>query len=217
MTSYLDKKYGQDFAVQNVRLEGAGFGVEGEIDADAYPKSDPSLKFIIGKPGGDWWKNVYSRDTFLEALWSKQADATVNAFLKKELPNADGHIVIVQPTRKLQDDINGYTPSFSEVQQKYAREFSYSLSVRSTVNNLSSEPSSGQLERAFRVVNFAKSMNSITPEAYYLYKDTSFNKVDQAGQARYEYSFGVDRNDIQNVTSPNDLRQYFEIISNKQK
>jgi hypothetical protein len=214
MTNYLHDKYGQDFIVSNVRVEGAGIGAEGEIDADAYPKSDPSLKFQIGKPEHYQLASIYPRDTFLEVLWSKQGNTLVEEFLKRELPGTDGYILTIQPGNEVRNSINGHTPSFSEIQQTHPNGFSYSLSVRSTATNLIHQPSQDQLARAFKVVTFVKQAGSTAVEAYYLYKDSSYNKIDQGNQVRYQYSIAVDRYKIQNVHSPADLTGYFKVIGN---
>src|SRR5690606_14564267 len=51
---YLNKKYGQEFAVENVHLSGAGLGVQGSWRGEAYPKADPSLRFEIRRSQSSW-------------------------------------------------------------------------------------------------------------------------------------------------------------------
>lgn len=214
MSTYLKNKYGQDFIVSNVRLEGAAVGVAGEIEADAYPKNDPTLKFMIGKDEDDWATDNYIHDTFLEKLWSKQESSRVDAFLKNNIKNVDGYILTIRPSRSTLGAVKGHTPSFSEARQKYPDGFSYTLSVSSTANNLTKEPSEAELDTAFRIVNFVKEAKGISLQVYYIYKDAAFNKVDQAGQDEYQYQISVGKDDIQDINTPNDLAQHFKLINN---
>lgn len=218
MTSYLDKKYGQDFVVQNVRLEGAGLGAEGEIVADAYPKNDPSVKFKISKTESNWANDTYFRDAFLTTLWTKQAKPAVETFLKQTMPGLDDYqlTVGVSVGDSLYKNVNGSTPSFSDILQKGETGFSYDLSVRAAGQMTQSEPSEPQLEYAFKLLTFVRQQGSVAPSLEYVYRDTNFHETySQTGTQAYQYKITLSSSAIKLINSPSDLKQYFEGITLK--
>ena len=206
---YLSDKYGQEFVVENVRVHGAGLGVKGAWRADAYPKSDPSLKFDIRR--SQTTKEI-SVDTFLEVLWTKQGTNEVESFLSKELPSNSGYLLKIEPGDELYKSIQGETPSLETVLGSSSNLIAYSLTVRDVVDiNLASEPSEPQLERALKIINFVKA-KGINPASYvyYNYKDISFDGRDGADQSKYQYGIHVERDSIRSIETTADLVQYFK-------
>ena len=77
------------------------------------------------------------------------------------------------------------------------------------------EPTSEQLEHAFKIVDFVKKFGSVSPEIEYAYRDNTFNVLSEKTKTQeYQYAFKIDRNNINNINSPNDLANYFERIDN---
>ncbi len=76
MTKYLEDKYGKEFVVENIRREGQGIGVDGDVVGDATSK-DNGIEFRIT----DGPEGSYS-DTYLTKLWSKQEDPEFSHYLE---------------------------------------------------------------------------------------------------------------------------------------
>lgn len=209
-TKYLNEKYGQEFVVENVTVVGEGLGVQGTWKADAYPKSDSSLRFDIRR---DQSTGDISVDTFLTVLWTKQGAGEVKDFLAREIPENDGYILRIEPGKKLYESIQGYVPSLATALEGDKSLIVYSLSVRNATDVSSSEPSGARLEDALKVVNFVKAKN-ITPASfvYYNYRDVSFNDRDNAGQQKYQYGVHLERDELKDVNTAADLEKYFQVL-----
>lgn len=165
---YLNKKYGQNFVAENVRVEGAGLGVKGSWMADAYPRSNPSLKFEIGRSQTTGNINV---DSFLQVLWTEQGSSKVEAFLAEQLPRNDGYrlqIMAGSTTGEFYQSIQGKTPSLTEMLENHKDELSYNLIVRSVVHVSKEEPVSECLDEAFKVASFVKEMDVYRAKAGYI-------------------------------------------------
>lgn len=201
MQSYLTHKYGQDFTVENVRLEGAGIGVRGELDADAYPKNDPSLKFTIGRLEGGLAPKTYSRDTFLQELWSRQGRKQVDLFVKQELPNVENYNLRISPGIAFLESIQGRTPDFSEAQSERPGQFSYELNISSLTHGATANPSDDELQRVFKLIGFVKEQHASKASTLrYTYR------IDGGGYAQFE---AKDKDMLGTFSSINDIRFKF--------
>lgn len=212
-TEYLNEKYGQAFVVENVRVSGAGLGVKGSWRADAYPKSDPSLKFEIRR---SQTTNEIYYETFLQTLWTRQGSGDVEAFLSKELPSNEGYFLEIKPGSPgnvLYDSIQGDTPTLSEILEKNKDKIVYTLSVRSAVATNSEEPSAIQLENALKVVKFVKEKGINISSVRYTYRDSLFTEKNRAGEQQYQYSIYVERDELEEIDTLADLNKYFETIN----
>ena len=69
MTSYLKNKYDQDFEVEKPSCNGGAFGISCVWSADAYPKSDKSIKMHISRVDN---QTKYS-DNYVVRTWQKGA------------------------------------------------------------------------------------------------------------------------------------------------
>lgn len=213
MESYLKDKYGQEFVVEDVHVTGTGLGMKGAWTAEAYPKLDSSIKFRIDR---SQTTDTISVDQFLEKLWSKQGSAEVEAFLAEEFPNNEGYVLKITPGSPVSSwykSIQGETPNLAKVLKEHPDHLSYSLSVRDVVMAEGETPSTTQLNNALKVVNFVKSKGA-TSEAYinYGYRDASYISYNHAGQQRYQYQIKLERDELQNINTSDDLRRYFEVI-----
>lgn len=76
MNKYLKDKYGKEFILKNLRKEGSGLGVEGDLTADAYEEANQSRKFRVWEdPPG-----VY-HDTYLNVVWNAYEEPKLRAYL----------------------------------------------------------------------------------------------------------------------------------------
>ncbi len=210
---YLNEKYGQEFVVENVRETGVSLGGKGSWEADAYPKSDSSLRFRIER---SQTTNKISVDTFLQELWTKQGNDKVAAFISSEFPDNEGYFLTITPGSNpgiaLYDSIQRTTPTLEDALGKYRDEIVYSLSVNDVTNVSSNEPSTVPLENAKRVVDFVKSQGAGISSVNYGYRDASFTERNRSGQQKYQYRIKLEREALQKISSPSDLKQYFEVI-----
>ena len=82
MQSYLKRKYGQEFVVENYRIEGAGLGVDGVAKAEAYTKSDHAFRFMVkGFPGDSPYSNNYW-DGYPDMIWAKHLKKDIDPIIK---------------------------------------------------------------------------------------------------------------------------------------
>lgn len=73
MTSYLKNKYDQDFEVEKPSCNGGAFGISCVWSADAYPKSDKSIKIHISRVDN---QTKYS-DNYVVRTWQKEQTAKI--------------------------------------------------------------------------------------------------------------------------------------------
>lgn len=209
-TKYLNEKYGQEFMVENVRVEGVGLGVEGSWRADAYPKSNSSLKFEIGR---DQTTGDINFDSFLQTLWTEQGSKEVEAFLTEQLPENDGYhlrIMAGPTTGQFYQSVQGTTPSLTDMLEKHRGQLSYNLIVRGVVHASTEEPGSERLDEAFKVASFARGVGIDRTNAGYIYRDSSFKEKDKVGQQLYQYSIGAENDSLRDLQTASDLNKYFK-------
>lgn len=213
MAAYLKEKYGQEFVVKEVRVTGAGLGVQGSWRADAYPKSDPSVKFEIRR---SQTTNEIDYETFLQTKWTKEGSIEVEDFISKNLPDNEGYYLEITPGNSpgntLYDLVQGSTPSLSEVLKIHKDNIVYTLSVNDVVSTSKAEPSDEPLKNAMKVIDFVKAKAVGMPSINYGYRDTSFTEKTSSSQQKYQYRIKLEREALQKVNSLSDLKQYFEVI-----
>ena len=78
MSTYLNDKYGKEFTVSNIRKEGSGLGVRGEIVGDARPVDDKSLVFEVSSQSDGY------RDQYVAAVWQKVENTKLQALADKQ-------------------------------------------------------------------------------------------------------------------------------------
>ena len=210
-TKYLNEKYGQEFVVENVRVTGAGLGVQGSWRGDAYPKSDPSIRFEVrgSQPTGE-----VDFETFLQTLWTKQASSSVEEFLSVQLPESEGfHLQVTAGSSvrsSFYQSVKGRTPNLAEMLDKHKDQLSYNLIVRGVVHVSAEEPASERLDEAFKVASFARGVGINRTNAGYIYRDSSFKEKDKVGQQLYQYSIGAENDGLRDLQTASDLNKYFK-------
>lgn len=86
MTTYLNKKYQEEFTVEKPECKGGGFAVKCVWSAHAYPKSNNDLRFDIDCSSTD---PSDCSDQYIAALWSIQANGELQEIVSqvnKEFP-----------------------------------------------------------------------------------------------------------------------------------
>lgn len=73
MAEYLNSKYKEDFVVDNIRREGSGLGVAGQLTADAHSKN--GLTFEVGL-----YSDGSMYDTYMESLWTREVSGEVEKY-----------------------------------------------------------------------------------------------------------------------------------------
>ena len=85
MTSYLKNKYDQDFEVEKPSCNGGAFGISCVWSADAYPRSDKSIKIHISRVDN---QTKYS-DNYVVRTWQKEQTAKIQPKVReifKDMP-----------------------------------------------------------------------------------------------------------------------------------
>ena len=85
ITSYLKNKYNQDFDVEKPSCDGGAFGISCVWSANAYPKSDKSIKIHVSRVDN---QTKYS-DDYVVRTWQKEQTAKIQPKVReifKDMP-----------------------------------------------------------------------------------------------------------------------------------
>lgn len=200
MTDYLQDRYGKEFVVNNIRITGSGIGVEGSIRGDAYPKSDPTLKFELRKSQAS---NDYDYDSYLSVLWSRQGRSEAEGFMKT-IGGVRSYELKIDTSVSFSGKLIRNTPSLQEITQT-PKPYSYFLAISSVLPVTESQPSDTELRRAYEVVQFIKSQSAAESGMQY-----SYGSSDAKEGARYAFTLKR-KEEINSVKQPSDLKAYFKI------
>ncbi len=215
MSQYLNHKYGKQFIVENYRVEGEGLAVEGDPTGDAHPTDNPNLVFKVWDTG-NYKSNEHSySDQYLRVLWSNQTKESAETSLTQKLSQVEGAIADVYPTQgsRLESyaGLTGRTISLDEALASFGNDVHFSLTVRSKAGT-SDEPSTFNLEQALELFKYAKDRGVVILSAHYLYRQDSFEQVDDSGQRLYQYSIGGDNITSDSIHTADNLRVHFKKI-----
>lgn len=207
MSGYLSNKYGKEFLVDNVHIEGAGIGVKGMVCANTAPLDNEKLTSRLCR---SQTTERYEIDTYLQNLWTSEETDAIRDIVERDVPDLDSFrlTIRVSTADQIYKSIKGSTPSLKEVSKK-SNGFGYLLNVTSTRKSLVAEPSRGKLEEAYKLVSLIKSRNSVDPELNYVYRD---NDYVPSKERPYQYTISIKRSDLPLINSPKDLGNYFSII-----
>ena len=123
MRSYLKRKYGQEFIVENYRIEGAGLGVDGVAKADAYAKSDHTIRFMVkGFPGDSPYSNNYW-DGYPDMIWAKYLKKDIDPMIKNVF-GADTSLASIEvySIPAVNQRIGKEIPLYRDVFQRFGKE-----------------------------------------------------------------------------------------------
>ena len=188
MKEYLQKKYNREFVVENYRVEGAGLAVEGDPRADAHPKDDRSLKFIVADVGSRQVGSHSYWDSYPEQVWKREAseelrDMLVSAF-DDDIRLKSVELSSISASR----DIRGEVPRYDVAFKKYGKEIYMMISIEGakTYDKLP--------ERLHKVISGLKSLGV---SLHLNYKDT-------------QYKIQLNRTATENIASAEDINKYIE-------
>ena len=114
MKGYLQYKYGQEFVVEKPKKNGGGLGVEGHLDAIAYPKADKTVRFtVISSSSG-------ISDGYAGAVWTKSENERMAPIIR-DIFGEHVHVYIevkTSGTFRGNVPLSGSVPSFSDGAKK---------------------------------------------------------------------------------------------------
>ncbi len=211
MATYLHNKYGKEFVVENYRVEGDGFGVEGDPTADASPKDDSALKFEVWDRGKfSVGQHAYS-DNYLRYMWSKQARQKSSSYIQTTFPENEGFSIETGPVDTVKFEFpQGITPTFEEALEKYGDQMFYRVSIRAVVDPADTEPSNDRLQQALKLARYVAGYSVLLPELYYNYRYSDFSAHDKGGNLLYQYSFAVKGQETQSITRVENIKEYYK-------
>lgn len=122
MANYLQDKYGEEFVVDAPIRKASGLGVEGYLQANAYPKKSSDLRFSIQMSSSG------ITDRYPSAVWQYDQDDIVRQLVKETLP-----FQVVNTKVSIVPDgsvvFRGSVPDYQEVRKKSANNISYSIGI----------------------------------------------------------------------------------------
>lgn len=186
MKGYLQNKYGQEFVVERPERKGAGLGVEGHLDAIAYPKNDETVRFIVMS------SSTGIRDGYAGAVWTKSEKERMEPVVREIFGDRVRVSIDIKTFGTFRGDVPvlGLVPSFKEGAEKYGASILYTLYIEDR------DPLRGnESEASAKVFRLLPSINSHT--------DLIFSYRSQEGNGSYGISLNQDK--IKSIKNINDL------------
>lgn len=145
MKGYLQYKYGQEFVVEKPKKNGGGLGVEGHIDAIAYPKADKTVRFtVISSSSG-------ISDGYASAVWTNEERKRLQPVVSEVFSDRVQWEVDIQSSMSVQTrniNISGKVPLFNDAADKYGKQIPYNITVSELSNrNLSTKEKIAVVDR----------------------------------------------------------------------
>lgn len=187
MKKYLENKYGQEFVVENYRVEGAGLGVEGDPVADAYPVNDENLSFRVVDTG-EYKAGKHSYyDTYPDKLWSAKIEGRLNSMVNDVFGDGVGISQIeLNSDISVGRDINGHIPGYEEAFSKYGKKIYLTIRLKG---------GSARSDISEKIFAFILSARELEVSLAIHYEDT-------------QSALWMEDNAIQQVDTPNDILKY---------
>lgn len=185
MNQYLRDKYGREFMLKNLRTEGGGLGVEGDLTADAYERDDKkSKKFSVWEePPG-----VY-HDTYLNVTWNTYETYGLKTYLDNNNIRTEKQYIDIGLDNSLGDKLKG-VPTLKSVIETNGNDVMYGVVVV-----LSGEQVTDKDKLYFyKVVDYARSKNNLNYSVRYVINSRN-------NDSRYicQYYGGNKNNNSQNI------------------
>ena len=122
MTKYLEDKYGKEFVVENVRREGQGLGVEGNMVGDATSKGEEIHFRVIEGSSSEY------HDTYVNESWSKEASSDLDKYIQSVGLAPVKSYAEVGTGRQLRDTLNR-VPSLGDILRTNGKDISYNVAT----------------------------------------------------------------------------------------
>ena len=188
MQSYLKRKYGQEFIVENYRIEGAGLGV-------AYAKSDHTIRFMVkGFPGDSPYSNNYW-DGYPDMTWAKHLKKDIDPMIKNVF-GADTSLASIEvySIPAVSQRIGKEIPLYRDAFQRFGKDIHVAVRIKSRVVHNDVAAQIYQIIVKLREFGVSLSINYENPAVYVaLVEETS----------------------IRGIHSPQDVRKYIEMKGEK--
>ncbi len=158
MSKYLKDKYGKEFILKNLRKEGSGLGVEGDLTADAYEKADQSKKFSVWEdPPG-----VY-HDTYLNVIWNAYEEPKLRAYLNNSSIHPVRQYMDIGLERRLRDRLRGVS-SLESVMSANGNNITYGVVVLFSGEQVTDKDK----KQLNKIIDYARSKNSLNYSVRYV-------------------------------------------------
>ena len=158
MNKYLKDKYGKEFILKNLRKEGSGLGVEGDLTADAYEEANQSRKFRVWEdPPG-----VY-HDTYLNVVWNAYEEPKLRAYLNNSSIHPVRQYIDIGLERRLRDGLRG-APSLDSVISANGNDVTYGV----VVLFLGEQVTDKDKKQLNKIIDYARSKNSLNYSVRYV-------------------------------------------------
>ena len=158
MNKYLKDKYGKEFILKNLRKEGSGLGVEGDLTADAYEKANQSRKFRVWEdPPG-----VY-HDTYLNVVWNAYEEPKLMAYLNNSSIHPVRQYIDIGLERRLRDGLRG-APSLDSVISANGNDVTYGVVVLFSSEQVTDKDK----KQLNKIIDYARSKNSLNYSVRYV-------------------------------------------------
>ena len=195
MQSYLKRKYGQEFIVENYRIEGAGLGVDGVAKAEAYAKSDHTIRFMVkGFPGDSPYSNNYW-DGYPDMMWAKHLKKDIDPMIKNVF-GADTSLASIEvySIPAVNQRIGKEIPLYRDAFQRFGKDIHVAVRIKSRVVHNDVAAQIYQIIFKLRELGVSLSINYENPMVYVaLVEETS----------------------IRGIHSPQDVGKYIEMKEKK--
>ena len=131
MKEYLQNKYGQEFVVEKPKKNGGGLGVEGHLDAVAYPKNDKTIRFMVMSSSSG------ISDGYAGALWTNEERKRFQPVINEVFGDGVQWEIDIQSSMSVQTrniNISGKVPLFNDAVNKYGKQMPYNITVSELSN-----------------------------------------------------------------------------------
>lgn len=131
MKEYLQSKYGQEFVVEKPKKNGGGLGVEGHLDAVAYPKNDKTIRFAVMSSSSG------IRDGYAGAVWTNEERKRLQPVINEVFGDGVQWEIDIQSSMSVQTrniNISGKVPLFNDAVNKYGKQIPYNITVSELSN-----------------------------------------------------------------------------------
>lgn len=131
MKEYLQSKYGQEFVVEKPKKNGGGLGVEGHLDAVAYPKNDKTTRFTVMSSSSG------IRDGYAGAVWTNEERKRLQPVINEVFGDGVQWEIDIQSSMSVQTrniNISGKVPLFNDAVNKYGKQIPYNITVSELSN-----------------------------------------------------------------------------------
>lgn len=125
MKEYLHGKYDQEFVVEKPERKAGGLGVEGYMEAVAYPKGDETLKFEVKQSSSDTW------DGYADKVWATDETDRIRPEIDRIMAQPGYEYEIKIGSYLVRSSVKAPLPTLNDLIDKYGEDVLYTLEVKS--------------------------------------------------------------------------------------